>query len=80
MDIFELVDNIENIFTSPITMTIFIVYCIISFLSPFLVLISHFRIKSIKRKIDIQNNALNNNILALNATLNIIEETLKQQN
>ena len=73
MDIFELVDTIENIFTSPITMTIFIVY---------------FRIKSIKRKIDIQNNALNNNILALNATLNkqikdindIIEETLKQQN
>ena len=88
MDIFELVDTIENIFTSPITMTIFIVYCIISFLSPFLVLRSHFRIKSIKRKIDIQNNALNNNILALNATLNkqikdindIIEETLKQQN
>lgn len=88
MDIFELVDTIENIFTSPITMTIFIVYCIISFLSPFLVLISHFRIKSIKRKIDIQNNALNNNILVLNATLNkqikdindIIEETLKQQN
>lgn len=88
MDIFELVDTIENIFTSPITMTIFIVYCIISFLSLFLVLISHFRIKSIKRKIDIQNNALNNNILALNATLNkqikdindIIEETLKQQN
>lgn len=88
MDIFELVDTIENIFTSPITMTIFTVYCIISFLSPFLVLISQFRIKSIKRKIDIQNNALNNNILALNATLNkqikdindIIEETLKQQN
>ncbi len=87
MDIFELVDTIENIFTSPITMTIFIVYCIISFVA-FLVLISHFRIKSIKRKIDIQNNALNNNILALNATLNkqikdindIIEETLKQQN
>lgn len=88
MDIFELVDTIESIFTSPITMTIFIVYCTISFLSPFLVLISHFRIKSLKRKIDIQNNALNNNILALNVTLNkqihdindIIEETLKQQN
>ena len=88
MDIFELVDTIESIFTSPITMTIFIVYCIISFLSPFLVLISHFRIKSLKRKIDIQNNDLNNNILAINVTLNkhindindIIEETLKQQN
>lgn len=88
MDIFELVDTIESIFTSPITMTIFIVYCLISFLSPFLVLISHFRIKSLKRKIDIQNNVLNNNILALNVTLNkqihdinnIIEETLKQQN
>ena len=59
MDIFELVDTIESIFTSPITM----------------------------RKIDIQSNALNNNILALNVTLNkqihdindIIEETLKQQ-
>ena len=83
MDIFELVDTIESIFTSPITMTIFI----ISFLSPFLVLISHFIIKSLKRKIDIQNYALNNNILALNATLNkqikdindIIEESLKQQ-
>ena len=88
MDIFELVDTIENIFTSPVTLTIFLVYCIISFMSPFLVLISHFRIKSLKRKIDIQNNALNNNILALNVTLNkqihdindIIEETLKQQN
>lgn len=87
MDIFELVDTIESIFTSPITMTIFIIYCIISFLSPFLVLISHFRIKSLKRKTDIQNYALNNNILALNATLNkqikdindIIEESLKQQ-
>lgn len=87
MDIFELVDTIESIFTSPITMTIFIIYCIISFSSPFLVLISHFRIKSLKRKIDIQNYALNNNILALNATLNkqikdindIIEESLKQQ-
>lgn len=87
MDIFELVDTIESIFTSPITMTIFIIYCIISFLSPFLVLISHFRIKSLKRKIDIQNYALNNNILALNATLNkqikdindIIEESLKHQ-
>ena len=87
MDIFELVDTIENIFTSPVTLTIFIVYCIISFVSPFLVLISHFRIKSLKRKIDIQNNALNNNILALNATLNkqikdindIIEESLKHQ-
>lgn len=87
MDIFELVDTIESIFTSPITMTIFIIYCIISFLSPFLVLISHFRIKSLKRKIDIQNYALNNNILALNATLNkqikdindIIEGSLKQQ-
>lgn len=88
MDIFELVDTIENIFTSPVTLTIFLVYCIISFMSPFLVLISHFRIKSLKRKIDIQNNALNNNILALNATLNkqikdinnIIEESLKHQN
>ncbi len=88
MDIFELVDTIENIFTSPVTLTIFIVYCTISFVSPFLVLISHFRIKSLKRKIDIQNNALNNNILALNATLNkqikdindIIEESLKNQN
>lgn len=88
MDIFELVDTIENIFTSPVTLTIFIVYCTISFMSPFLVLISHFRIKSLKRKIDIQNNALNNNILALNATLNkqikdindIIEESLKHQN
>lgn len=88
MDIFELVDTIENIFTSPVTLTIFIVYCIISFMSPFLVLISHFRIKSLKRKIDIQNNALNNNILALNAKLNkqikdindIIEESLKHQN
>ena len=88
MDIFELVDTIENICTSPISLTIFIVYCIISFISPFLVLISHFRIKSLKRKIDIQNNALNNNILALNATLNkqikdindIIEESLKHQN
>lgn len=88
MDIFELVDTIENIFTSPVTLTIFIVYCIISFMSPFLVLISHFRIKSLKRKIDIQNNALNNNILTLNATLNkqikdindIIEESLKHQN
>lgn len=88
MDIFELVDTIENIFTSPVTLTIFIVYCTISFVSPFLVLISHFRIKSLKRKIDIQNNALNNNILALNATLNkqikdindIIEESLKHQN
>lgn len=87
MDIFELIDTIENIFTSPVTLTIFIVYCIISFISPFLILISHFRIKSLKRKIDIQNNALNNNILALNATLNkqikdindIIEESLKQQ-
>lgn len=87
MDIFELIDTIENIFTSPVTLTIFIVYCIISFVSPFLVLISHFRIKSLKRKIDIQNNALNNNILALNATLNkqikdindIIEESLKHQ-
>ena len=87
MDIFELIDTIEYIFTSPVTLTIFIVYCIISFISPFLVLISHFRIKSLKRKIDIQNNALNNNILALNATLNkqikdindIIEESLKQQ-
>lgn len=87
MDIFELVDTIENIFTSPVTLTIFLVYCIISFMSPFLVLISHFRIKSLKRKIDIQNNALNNNILVLNATLNkqikdindIIEESLKQQ-
>lgn len=87
MDIFELVDTIENIFTSPVTLTIFIIYCIISFMSPFLVLISHFRIKSLKRKIDIQNNALNNNILALNATLNkqikdindIIEESLNQQ-
>lgn len=87
MDIFEFVDTIENIFTSPVTLTIFLVYCIISFMSPFLVLISHFRIKSLKRKIDIQNNALNNNILALNATLNkqikdindIIEESLKQQ-
>ncbi len=87
MDIFELIDTIENIFTSPVTLTIFLVYCIISFMSPFLVLISHFRIKSLKRKIDIQNNALNNNILALNATLNkqikdindIIEESLKQQ-
>lgn len=87
MDIFELVDTIENIFTSPVTLTIFLVYCIISFMSPFLVLISHFRIKSLKRKVDIQNNALNNNILALNATLNkqikdindIIEESLKQQ-
>ena len=88
MDIFELIDTIENFFTSPVTLTIFIVYCIISFISPFLVLISHFRIKSLKRKIDIQNNALNNNILALNATLNkqikdindIIEESLKHQN
>lgn len=88
MDIFELVDTIENIFTSPVTLTIFLVYCIISFISPFLILISHFRIKSLKRKIDIQNNALNNNILALNATLNkqikdindIIEESLKHQN
>ena len=88
MDIFELFDTIENIFTSPVTLTIFIVYCTISFVSPFLVLISHFRIKSLKRKIDIQNNALNNNILALNATLNkqikdindIIEESLKYQN
>lgn len=87
MDIFELIDTIENIFTSPVTLTIFIVYCIISFVSPFLVLISHFRIKSLKRKIDIQNNALNNNILALNATLNkqikdindIIKESLKHQ-
>lgn len=87
MDIFELVDTIENIFTSPVTLTIFLVYCIISFMSPFLVLISHFRIKSLKRKVDIQNNALNNNILALNATLNkqikdindIIEKSLKQQ-
>lgn len=88
MDIFEIVDTIESIFTSPVTLTIFLVYCIISFMSPFLVLISYFKIKSIKRKIDIQNNALNNNILALNATLNkqikdindIIEESLKQQN
>ena len=88
MDIFELIDTIENFFTSPVTLTIFIVYCIISSISPFLVLISHFRIKSLKRKIDIQNNALNNNILALNATLNkqikdindIIEESLKHQN
>lgn len=87
MDIFELIDTIENIFTSPVTLTIFLVYCIISFMSPFLVLISYFRIKSLKRKIDIQNNTLNNNILALNATLNkqikdindIIEESLKQQ-
>ena len=87
MDIFELINTIENIFTSPVTLTIFLVYCIISFMSPFLVLISHFRIKSLKRKIDIQNNALNSNILALNATLNkqikdindIIEESLKQQ-
>ena len=87
MDIFELVDTIENIFTSPVTLTIFLVYCIISFMSPFLVLISHFRIKSLSRKIDIQNNTINNNILALNATLNkqikdindIIEESLKQQ-
>lgn len=88
MDIFEIVDTIESIFTSPVTLTIFLVYCIISFMSPFLVLISYFKIKSIKRKIDIQNNTLNNNILALNATLNkqikdindIIEESLKQQN
>ena len=88
MDIFEIVDTIESIFTSPVILTIFLVYCIISFMSPFLVLISYFKIKSIKRKIDIQNNTLNNNILALNATLNkqikdindIIEESLKQQN
>lgn len=87
MDIFETIDTIESIFTSPITLTIFLIYCIISFMSPFLVLISHFRIKSLKRKIDIQNNALNNNILAINATLNkqikdineIIDKSLKQQ-
>lgn len=87
MDIFELIDIIENIFTSPITMTIFIVYCVISFMSPFLVLISHFRIKSLKHKINIQNNNLNNNILALNVALNkqikdineIIDESLKHQ-
>ena len=86
MNLFDIITTIENIFTSPITMTIFIIYCIISFISPFLVLISHFRIKSIKRKLEIQNSVINNNILSFNATLNkqikdindIIQESLKQ--
>lgn len=86
MDIFETIDTIESIFTSPITMTIFIVYCIISFLSPFLVFISHFRIKSLKTKIEIQTSIINSNIIALNNNINnqikdineIIQETIKQ--
>lgn len=86
MDIFETIDTIESIFTNPITMTIFIVYCIISFLSPFLVFISHFRIKSLKTKIEIQTNIINSNIIALNNNINnqikdineIIQETIKQ--
>lgn len=86
MDIFETIDTIESIFTSPITVTIFIVYCIISFLSPFLVFISHFRIKSLKTKIEIQTSIINSNIIALNNNINnqikdineIIQETIKQ--
>lgn len=86
MDIFETIDTIESIFTSPITLTIFLIYCIISFMSPFLVLISHFRIKSLKTKIEIQTSIINSNIIALNNNINnqikdineIIQETIKQ--
>ncbi len=62
MDIFELVDTIEKycIFTSPITMTIFIVYCII-FCRLFFSLNITFCLLGIKSishaKIYIQNNA-----------------------